>query len=233
MPTVFVALQCAQCSTMQVKQQKKSSNKWVCVVCNLRQSVCRVYARGPMARDLRKFVQEFNMSRMEIGQSDSPDLSLSPSELPVEACQSKKRMDWSECLDSVEETEAGENEESELDVKIVTEMPQQKPKVTASRYQQKNYENELFHKNAPKRKRDQEGYNSQYSSCSNGGKEVNTCKLSNQQSRWSDYLDDANEEEETGDETVRGGSYSFMPSNAMQKLATEHLVEDEVHPDFI
>ncbi|KAJ1689431.1 hypothetical protein LUZ63_013586 [Rhynchospora breviuscula] len=232
MPTVFVALQCAQCSTMQVKQQKKSSNKWACVVCNLRQSICRVYARGPMAHDLRKFVQEFNMSRMEIGQSDSTDLSPSPSELPIEACQSKKRMDWSEYLDSVEETEAGENEESELDMKIVTEMPQQKPKVTSSRYQQKNYEYKLFHKNAPKRKRDQEGFDSQYSSCSKGGKEANTCKLSNQQSRWSNYLDDENEEE-TRDETVRGGSYSFMPSNAIQKLETEHLVEDEVHPDFI
>ncbi|KAJ3684783.1 hypothetical protein LUZ61_013947 [Rhynchospora tenuis] len=234
MPTVFVALQCAQCSTMQVKQQKKSGNKWVCAVCNLRQSVCRVYARGPMARDLRKFVQEFNMSRMAIDQSvkcDSTDLPLSASNLPIEACQSKKRMDWSEYLDPLEETKDGQNKENELDVEIVTEMPQKKAKVT-SRYQQKIYENKLFHNNAPKRKRDQEGYNSQYNSCSNGGKEASTCKLSNQRSRWSDYLDNANEEEEIGNETVGRGSNSVIPSDATQKLATEELVEDEVHPDF-
>ncbi|KAF5955260.1 hypothetical protein HYC85_008116 [Camellia sinensis] len=53
MSTIFIALQCFQCSTMQanlslslslslgirvfdrqVKQKKKSSNKWTCVVCN-------------------------------------------------------------------------------------------------------------------------------------------------------------------------------------------------------
>lgn len=58
------------------------------------------------------------------------------------------------------------------------------------------------------------------------------CMLSNQQSRWSDYLDDINEEEEIGDETVKGDSYS-LTRGAKEEIATEHLVEDEVHPDFI
>eukprot|EP01018_Ginkgo_biloba_P022608 Gb_35093 [translate_table: standard] len=59
----FLALQCYQCNTMQVKQQKKSSNKWSCAICNEKQSVQRIYARSGLAKDVRKFVQDFNMSR--------------------------------------------------------------------------------------------------------------------------------------------------------------------------
>ncbi|XP_078152131.1 uncharacterized protein LOC144547377 isoform X2 [Carex rostrata] len=233
MATMFLALQCSQCSTMQVKQQKKSSNKWVCAVCNLRQSVCCVYARGPKARDLRKFVQECNMARMEIGRSDSIDLSLPASDVLGEACQPKKRMDWSEFMDPVEETEDGKNKQNELDVEIVTEMSLQKPKYTSSRYQRQT--NDIFRKNASKRKRGHEGNNNQDNSCSSG-KDGKLRMLSNQQSRWSDYLDDINDEEEIGDETLKGDSYSHSYSltpGAKEEIATEHLVEDEVHPDFI
>ncbi|KAJ0086687.1 hypothetical protein Patl1_07969 [Pistacia atlantica] len=42
---------------------KKSSNKWTCVVCNQKQSVKKVFAQGFMAKDLRGFVQSFNISR--------------------------------------------------------------------------------------------------------------------------------------------------------------------------
>lgn len=69
-----------------------------------------------------------------------------------------------------------------------------------------------------------------------GGKEGKMCMLSNQRSRWSDYLDDINDEEEIGDETLKGDSYSYSYSltpGAKEEIATEHLVEDEVHPDFI
>ncbi|XP_044511068.1 MRN complex-interacting protein-like isoform X2 [Mangifera indica] len=61
--TIYIALQCCQCSMMQVKQKKKSSNKWTCVVCNQKQSVRKVFAQGFMAKDLRAFVQSFNISR--------------------------------------------------------------------------------------------------------------------------------------------------------------------------
>nr|XP_019708089.1 uncharacterized protein LOC105051257 isoform X2 [Elaeis guineensis] len=104
MPTLFIAVQCFQCSTMQVKQQKKRSNKWVCVVCNQRQSVRRIHAQGPLARDLRHFVQAFNTSR-----SDGPHPIPPPSEgsrSPMAAAEhrgganrGKRRMDWTEYLD--------------------------------------------------------------------------------------------------------------------------------------
>ena len=62
-----------------MKQQKKSSNKWNCVVCNQKQSVIKIYAQSYQAKDVRKVVQSFNMSRKfhdEMQQSEqeqSPD----------------------------------------------------------------------------------------------------------------------------------------------------------------
>ncbi|KAK9130067.1 hypothetical protein Sjap_010554 [Stephania japonica] len=67
--TVFIAVQCCQCATMQVKQKKKSSNKWSCVVCNQKQSVRKIYAQGLQAKDVRKFVQNFNMSRQSLDEA--------------------------------------------------------------------------------------------------------------------------------------------------------------------
>ncbi|XP_045810331.1 MRN complex-interacting protein-like [Trifolium pratense] len=64
--TVFIALQCFHCSTMQVKQKKKSSNKWNCAVCNQKQSVRKVFAQGYKAKDIRTFVQSFNRSRKSL-----------------------------------------------------------------------------------------------------------------------------------------------------------------------
>lgn len=60
---MFLAVQCYQCSTMQAKQQKKSNNKWSCAICNEKQSFQRIFARSTAAKDIRKFVQDFNMSR--------------------------------------------------------------------------------------------------------------------------------------------------------------------------
>lgn len=59
---------------MQVKQQKKSGNKWTCVVCNQKQSVRKVFAKGYMAKDLRQFVQSFNMSQSQKPQTLSHQL---------------------------------------------------------------------------------------------------------------------------------------------------------------
>ncbi|PKA61151.1 hypothetical protein AXF42_Ash006047 [Apostasia shenzhenica] len=124
MSTIFIAVQCIQCSTMQVKQQKKSSNKWVCAVCNQRQSFRRIHARGYLARDLRKFVQEFNLSRSVqeashnasvTGRSDEflvgSEIGDSSSCGGIACWLGKRRMDWSEYLDPKEDdhrADAGE-----------------------------------------------------------------------------------------------------------------------------
>ncbi|KAF3447376.1 hypothetical protein FNV43_RR12562 [Rhamnella rubrinervis] len=98
----FVAFQCCQCSTMQVKQRNKkstksSSNKWTCVVCNQKQSVRKVFAQGPMAKHLRSFVQSFNMSRQSqqrftIDDDDDEDDRITQ-------LTKKPRTDWSDYLD--------------------------------------------------------------------------------------------------------------------------------------
>ncbi|XP_010415885.1 PREDICTED: UPF0544 protein C5orf45 homolog isoform X2 [Camelina sativa] len=130
--TVFIALQCFECSTMQVKQKKKSSNKWVCVVCNQKQSVKKVFAQGFKAKDLRFFVQSFNMSR-KVSDDEALAIVDSCSEVDVKGevdgeevldVREKKRSDWSEYLDCDLSNDCRRlTGEEEDDVKIVTEMP--------------------------------------------------------------------------------------------------------------
>lgn len=87
---------------IQVKQQKKSSNKWSCVVCNQKQSVRKVFAQAFMARDVRKFVQNFNMSRQLSDQKESLSEELEAFDSPRDE-QKRKRNDWSEYVDDQED----------------------------------------------------------------------------------------------------------------------------------
>ncbi|KAJ0241099.1 Uncharacterized protein HA466_0215590 [Hirschfeldia incana] len=128
---LFLALQCCECSTMQVKQKKKSSNNWICVVCNQKQSVRKVFAQGYKAKDLRLFVQSFNMSRKvadEENQAVADSFPEVEDDEEVEEIRGKKRSDWSEYLDSDPPNQrrrliVEEGGEEEEDVKIVTEIP--------------------------------------------------------------------------------------------------------------
>ncbi|XP_073051558.1 uncharacterized protein [Primulina eburnea] len=150
MQTKFIAVQCFQCSTMQVKQAKKSSNKWVCVVCNQKQSVLRVFAEGLMAKNIRQFVQKFNMSRQL---SDRKESALEEGEdifeeegFSVMENQNKKRSDWTEYVEYDQDECSERFEKYELakgadyggdtdtfdEAMIVTEMPKpvlKKPKL--------------------------------------------------------------------------------------------------------
>ncbi|KAL8058342.1 hypothetical protein ABFX02_03G011600 [Erythranthe guttata] len=143
MPTTFIAVQCFECSTMQVKQQKKSSNKWICVVCNQKQSVRKVFAQASMARDVRKFVQTFNMSRQfsdqnQFNLSDEHDRTSDNSPIH-EQTKKMKRNDWTEYVDNDDQEEYrgkfhidDEDRPQDDEPIIVTEMPKalfKKPKV--------------------------------------------------------------------------------------------------------
>jgi hypothetical protein len=94
-----------------VKQQKRSSNKWVCVVCNQRQSVLHVHARGYRAADLRRFVQDTNLARgrREFAPLAEPDVDRDLAAVeegdvfPIE----KSQTEWSEYLDDPGETGKG------------------------------------------------------------------------------------------------------------------------------
>ncbi|XP_062158623.1 uncharacterized protein LOC133866078 [Alnus glutinosa] len=130
MSTIFIAVQCCQCSTMQVRQKSKSVSKWSCVVCNQRQSLRKVFAQGFMAKDLRRFVQSFNMSRNRSDHLQTP-LPHSTDEEDITdhrfLCndRSKRRSDWSEYLDSEDHNPIKEEEMEGggFEPKIVTELP--------------------------------------------------------------------------------------------------------------
>ncbi|GAB2270264.1 hypothetical protein Dimus_005169 [Dionaea muscipula] len=143
--TLFIAVQCFRCSTMQVKQQRKSSNKWNCVVCNSKQSVQKVHAQGYMAKDVRKFVQSFNMSRKFADDAallrhyDHEDLSLPRRTQLADdnhdgdddgSSRVKKILkDWSQYIQPEEEEyvqERGPRLESQAEgLKVVTELPEE------------------------------------------------------------------------------------------------------------
>ncbi|KAI3996229.1 hypothetical protein MKX01_026697 [Papaver californicum] len=136
--TSFMAVQCYECSTMQVKQKKKSSNKWNCVVCNEKQSVRKVFYEAFLAKDVRFFVQDFNMSRQFNDQNNKQTLIEAAStgntyeEYGDETsqngsnrcCLAKRRNDWSEYLEP--EIESRDQEKGcELEPEFVTELPKE------------------------------------------------------------------------------------------------------------
>lgn len=140
---MFIAVQCCQCSTMQVKQRKKSSNKWSCVVCNQKQSVLKVFAQSYMAKDVRKIVQTFNMSRQLADQNQShvfheQTLASEPPKQVDFDNQNKRRTDWTEYIDPEDEEIDNDNDNARslgnvFDEKFVTELPKavfKKPKLT-------------------------------------------------------------------------------------------------------
>uniref|UniRef100_A0A7N0T1W7 MRN complex-interacting protein N-terminal domain-containing protein n=1 Tax=Kalanchoe fedtschenkoi TaxID=63787 RepID=A0A7N0T1W7_KALFE len=114
----FMAVQCFSCSTMQVKQQKKSSNKWTCAVCNEKQSARKVYATSLMAKDVRKFVQSFNMSRKSADdgyddlQARNLTVAAEDAPAPVSSKRGSTATDWTAYLDAPEPHEIQEEAES-------------------------------------------------------------------------------------------------------------------------
>ncbi|CAN1793887.1 hypothetical protein LINPERHAP1_LOCUS20143 [Linum perenne] len=124
--TVFIAVQCCQCSTMQAKQKKKSSNKWTCVVCNQKQSVLKVFSQSYMAKDIRLFVQSFNMSRKYADeQAPLEEHEVTQEEEARVSVSRKRRVDWSEYLDPAdyEPEETVEDGDEGGDIMVSTEMP--------------------------------------------------------------------------------------------------------------
>ena len=118
----------------QVKQQqqkkKKKISKWRCVVCNQMQSVCKVFAQGFVAKDLRSFIQSFNMSRAI---AEPPPLPLPQFQEEEEEedivhddriHNNKRRSNWSQFLDPVAVEEQQVEEERDFEPKIVTELPE-------------------------------------------------------------------------------------------------------------
>ncbi|KAL7583154.1 uncharacterized protein LOC111919493 [Lactuca sativa] len=135
MSNLFIAVQCFQCSTMQVKQRKKSSNKWSCVICNEKQSVRKVFFQGSMAKDVRKFVQSFNMSRQFVEQQQEL-LEETLVQEQIEYQPNKRRTDWSEYIEpDINDVGISDDEGDLCEPNVVTELPKplfKKPKLRAN-----------------------------------------------------------------------------------------------------
>ncbi|KAL6839809.1 hypothetical protein ACP4OV_029619 [Aristida adscensionis] len=236
--TLFLALKCVHCATMQVKQQKKSSNKWVCVVCNQRQSVLLVHAQGYRAADLRRFVQDANLSRGRRELMPVPEPEPEPKPEPDwgaaaagadreqrdgEFPRERRRMDWSEYLDDPGARggggDVGANAADE-DIEVITELPQDRPKLRPPKAQSGVAGKRAKPSTNPtSSKRQQiEEVSSPYSA---------TATAEAQRSKWSKYLDTSFEERNV---CVSSGQHWTEPD---QYATTEVVVDDEVHPDFI
>uniref|UniRef100_A0A0A8Z2A8 MRN complex-interacting protein N-terminal domain-containing protein n=1 Tax=Arundo donax TaxID=35708 RepID=A0A0A8Z2A8_ARUDO len=221
--TLFLAVQCVQCATMQVKQQKKSSNKWVCVVCNQRQSVLRVHARGHRAADLRRFVQDANMTR---GRREYAPLAeaVAAEKERDEVPRVERRMDWSEYLDDPGEQRDDwgcVDGETDTGIEVTTELPQERPKIRPPKAQMR-----------VAGKRHKPSTNVTLSKRQRIEQTSSPCPATTtaeaQRSKWSKYLDssffgDRNGSESSGQHWTETDQYA----------TTEVVVDDEVHPDFI
>ncbi|XP_076884658.1 uncharacterized protein LOC143533916 [Bidens hawaiensis] len=113
----------------QVKQRKNSCNKWNCVVCNEKQSVRKVFSQASMARDVRKFVQTFNMSRqIQYNQHLQHDDQQQTQTQPP---NSNKRTDWTEYINADDHHDDDDDQRELCEPNVVTEMPKplfKKPK---------------------------------------------------------------------------------------------------------
>ncbi|KAF7140483.1 hypothetical protein RHSIM_Rhsim06G0093000 [Rhododendron simsii] len=192
---------------MQVKQQKKSSNKWTCVVCNEKQSVRKVFAQGFMAKDVRKFVQTFNMSRCQFEQQRTNEtLDLVPEHTdcqPRSSNDKKRRSDWSEYVDPKDIHNGQEEEEQEEDVfgpRIVTELP---PK-------------ELFKK--PKLNVDSSGFGTMQD-----GKEPG--KIDPTIANWASKRFDYKSQSEEGISAAEGPRRSLAKGDSNRRTYAKQLVE--------
>jgi len=67
MPQTFCAVQCFNCLTFQVQQEKKKP-QFKCAVCGMQQAMQRIYAKSSKAKDCREIVMKYNAARGDIAE---------------------------------------------------------------------------------------------------------------------------------------------------------------------
>ena len=71
---VFLCVSCYTCKMFQAIQQRKSSTKFSCKMCNAKQSIRRVFSKSERAADIRGVVQALNSKRGEQQQAAEESL---------------------------------------------------------------------------------------------------------------------------------------------------------------
>ncbi|XP_058104614.1 uncharacterized protein LOC131248364 [Magnolia sinica] len=213
-----VLLTCIPSYSLQVKQQKKSSNKWTCVICNEKQSVRKVFARGFLARDVRKFVQSFNLSRQngeETLTAPSSESRIGSDSSPSGSFQKKKRSDWAEYLGHEEHSfqeEEGFGFESEIE--IVTELPKEMKQLLKPVFRKRKQRPVLQLQD---------------------NHESNKCpkKMAKQACKWSDYLETENDKMFEIEKGSPNPYNSWNGEGVLQSQFNDQRVEEDIHPNFM
>ncbi|KAI4346556.1 hypothetical protein L6164_007444 [Bauhinia variegata] len=268
--TVFIAVQCCQCSTMQVKQKKKSSNKWNCAVCNQKQSVRKVFAEGFMAKDIRKFVQTFNISRKSVEEQAFFETQAPVSEEDLKhdengdeflANRTKKRNDWTEYLNEADHCNytLKEQEQKEdgddLEPKVVTELHKgviKEPKFGkfstgfATGASDRDYRPTFSRKNANKQFLSQDKtmrkdeatieIKSKWDDYKKADDQMQQPTIGKAASKWNDYMpedDDCRLHGRKRGFYLEEHSVDSLNSSILEDISNEHMVEDDIHPDFM
>ncbi|CAL0333357.1 unnamed protein product [Lupinus luteus] len=261
--TIFIALQCSQCSTMQVKQKKKSTNKWRCAVCNQNQSLRKVFAQGPMAKDIRKFVQDFNFSRKSIDDGEwllAGTLDPAPEEggVAVNVAEKKdKKTDWTAYLDHddnqmIKGEQLQQYGDDDSEPRVVTELDKgmfkKRRLVENSTGLGGRGSDKLFKKPFSLNSQDAEEQikdhgrkltktNAQRSNyIRNNNLRSQTCKpaTSRAASKWNDYVTEDNDELDLAKKAAfKDHSNAWNTSSILEAITSDQTVEDDVHPDFL
>ncbi|KAJ7973990.1 UPF0544 protein C5orf45-like [Quillaja saponaria] len=259
--TVFIAVQCFQCSTMQVKQKKKSSNKWNCVVCNAKQCVRKVFAHGFIAKDLGKFVQSFNMSRKSADELGLPDGTLVPiseeehlyidetNKLPTN--QRNKRINWTEYLDQPDHQKGTVEEQGqkgdEFEPKVVTELPRnmfKKPKLDKYSSGFDTGESDKLYKPVFSRRKTNTDIISQVKNPmkdqptrTRGASNCSNYSTQDDQvpavSRWSEYIVQDDDNLKLRSNGSFGDHIGQLSNEVLEAITDDQKVEDDIHPDFV
>ncbi|KAK7380563.1 hypothetical protein VNO78_33077 [Psophocarpus tetragonolobus] len=237
-----------------VKQKKKSSNKWNCAICNLKQSVRKVFAQGFVAKDLRTFVQDFNMSRKSFDDGESPlagTLDPPPENNDGEIDRGKKRYDWSAYLDLEDQHTLKEQQQhhdgDDFVPLVVTELPKgmfkRRRVVESSTAGSDNFKKPLFHSS----QEEPAIYQQRDTSLTQSNpKRNNYVTLENQRtqkskptsnraaSKWNNYLTEDDENLELGwNKSFDLEDHSSPCKHSILETMTSERVEDDVHPDFM
>ncbi|RVW94818.1 hypothetical protein CK203_034542 [Vitis vinifera] len=206
----------------QVKQQKKNSNKWTCVVCNEKQSVRKVYAQGSMAKDVRKFVQSFNMSRKSIDEEENLTVMVADGEEVGGSCSGngkKRRSDWSEYLDpEEEEEERGLGRYGRRNCYRDVEEPKPITGLQSRDRGGKEPLKPLF----PKRNTTNRPTISLEDTTETAKAKA---KAKRRTSKWSEYL--------TEEENEEAMAMATAVDNEAAAITHYQMVEEEIHPDFM
>ncbi|XP_028763897.1 MRN complex-interacting protein-like [Neltuma alba] len=259
-PTIFIAVQCFQCSTMQVKQKKKSSNKWSCAVCNQKQSVTKVFAQGFMAKDIRAFVQSFNMSRKSLDEQSLFSGALSPAldeqiinrdddKFNLSMNQRNKRSDWTEYLDPEDNHIQGRQETEQdgdgFEVKVVTELERsmfKKPRLQnyspglAGEDSDKLCKPRFPRRNANKKIVSQEervkGENN-YKEPDDQRSQKCQPTISKATSKWKDYMTEEDDSLQLGWKRASRDHADQGNNSVLEAMTNEETVDEDIHPDFM